>query len=125
MVKNASPGDLIEIDRGSYCHWAMYYDNGIIINIPAESKKDEMVTIETTKLLDVAGNDRVRINNREEVALVLGLSKQSKEEAVQSAIEYVGRTVPYGFLTENCEYYATKWLYGEGFSTQVFLFYKL
>lgn len=77
-------------------------------------------TIQTASLSEVAGDDWVRINNHEELALVLGLSRRSRSTAVKAAVQNVGVTVPYSFLNKNCEYYATKWLYGTGFSTQVF-----
>ena len=120
ILKTAKPGDLIEIHRGPYCHWAMYSDEeGKVINIPAEGKDVDKVTITKEDLLEVVGVCPVRINNQERIAARFGLKKRSPEEAISAAKAALGKTLPYSFLGKNCECYCTEWLYGAGFSTQV------
>lgn len=120
LLKIVKPGDLIEFNRGSFMHWAMYSDDkGMIINIPAEGKNVNKVTIKKERLLDVAGNSGVRVNNQEKVAAKLGYKKRSGRDALAAAKADLGKTFPYNFSGTNCEYYSTKWLYGHGFSTQI------
>lgn len=118
-MKYAQPADLIEFDRGVYKHWAMYLGDGWIINVPAESKNDTEVTISRERLVNVAGNSKVRVNNQEALATKYGYTKRSKTTAIQAATQDIGKTFPYSFMGKNCEFYSTKWLYGNGFSTQV------
>lgn len=84
-------------------------------------------------LFSIARGDPCRINNLRGHAIQRGLSEGSRDAILDAIADVVtpilgqsGRQsgpdavlVPYAVSGRNCEYYATSWKYGVGFSTQV------
>uniref|UniRef100_A0A672K7E9 HRAS-like suppressor 3 n=1 Tax=Sinocyclocheilus grahami TaxID=75366 RepID=A0A672K7E9_SINGR len=109
------PGDLIEIPRPSYQHWAICSEEGNVIHIvPPSENADAGVSsvksvlhnkaiVKKEKLLDVVGTDDYRIHNV--------LDKQHAplpiSHILQKAESLVGMVVPYNVLTDNCEHFVT------------------
>lgn len=118
----AEPGDLIEFNRGTFSHWAMYAGNGEVYNICAESKHESQTKIKLQSLKSVCELNHsyqlVRINNLTRHAQSRNLTPRSTTDCLKAASVMNGRKVPYNILNTNCEYYCTLWKYGTGFSVQ-------
>uniref|UniRef100_A0A3P9IWL3 LRAT domain-containing protein n=1 Tax=Oryzias latipes TaxID=8090 RepID=A0A3P9IWL3_ORYLA len=116
----SKPGDLIEIIRGNYSHWAVYVGNGYVVHFGAPKSQsgssiggvDGIVMKE--KLEDVAGKDKWRVNN--------SLDKKYKplppDEIVKKACSLVGVSLKYHLTKYNCEHFATEMRYGKAESRQ-------
>jgi hypothetical protein len=111
------PGDLLEIDRKLYVHWAVYIGNGEVVHLP-ESPEGTTV-VERCSLQAVAQDDVVRVNNKQVHAREKDLTELPSDEVVKRAIECVGQSVPYNIVTSNGEHFVTKLKYGVGWSDQV------
>uniref|UniRef100_A0A9J7XDD8 LRAT domain-containing protein n=1 Tax=Cyprinus carpio carpio TaxID=630221 RepID=A0A9J7XDD8_CYPCA len=108
-------GDLIEIFRGRYQHWAIYVGDGYVIHVVTASGhsnsgtssvttgKGGNVTVKKEKLQDVAGNDKYRISNR----LDNSYEPYPIEDILKEAESLVGKEFPYNLLLNNCEHFAT------------------
>ncbi|XP_030135798.4 phospholipase A and acyltransferase 1 [Taeniopygia guttata] len=118
------PGDLIEIDRTGYQHWALYVGDGYVIHVTDEeatslrlsSSAIRATTAKVKKQLlkAVVRNDKWRVNNKYDRSRT-----PFPVKIIQRAEKWVGREVPYDVLYENCEHFVTKLRYGEGVSDQV------
>lgn len=118
------PGDLIEVFRGTYKHWALYIGSGFVVHfvthglassgspVPIPADKG---TVLKQKLLDVVGNDKWRINN--------SLDKKYKvrqvDVIVKEACLLVGAILPYSLTQSNCEHFVNELRYGKAESRQV------
>uniref|UniRef100_A0A672K0G8 Retinoic acid receptor responder protein 3-like n=1 Tax=Sinocyclocheilus grahami TaxID=75366 RepID=A0A672K0G8_SINGR len=120
-------GDLIEISRKGYQHWAIYVGDGYVLHLVkiceffvscAKPGKDGRATVKKEKLEDVANNDEYRINNR----LDNQYEPRPIKDILQDAENLVGREFPYNVLSSNCEHFATLVRYGNPLSQQVQLF---
>ncbi|XP_030224721.1 phospholipase A and acyltransferase 4 [Gadus morhua] len=121
------PGDLIEIFRGSYQHWAVYIGDGFVVHLAPPSEVPgagansmmsvfcENALVKRAELWDVVGTDNWQINNT--------LDDQYEPRAaylvVQEALESVGNKLPYCVFQMNCEHFATELRYGKAQSRQV------
>uniref|UniRef100_F6RP46 Phospholipase A and acyltransferase 1 n=3 Tax=Equus TaxID=9789 RepID=F6RP46_HORSE len=123
---NPQPGDLIEVFRPGYQHWALYLGDGYVINmapiedgIPAaftsaKSVFSRKALVKMQLLKDVAGNDTYRINNKyDETYPPLPV-----EEVIQRSEFVIGQEVEYDIFVNNCEHFVTLLRYGEGVSEQ-------
>lgn len=122
-----NPGDLIEIFRGSYQHWAIYIGNGFVVHLapPSEfvgagansmmSVLAEKAIIKEEELWDVVGTHKWKINN----SLDNKYAPRSADVIVQDAKRQVGQEVPYCVLRGNCEHFVTELRYGKAESRQV------
>ncbi|NWR75302.1 HRSL1 enzyme, partial [Centropus unirufus] len=122
----AQPGDLIEIFRSTYQHWALYLGDGYIINVTpvgeaAPGTIDSSKSVFTNKarvrmqlLKDVVGDDTYRINNKYDSSY----TPLPVEDIIQRAQYYIGREVSYDVLGSNCEHFVTMLRYGKGVSDQ-------
>ncbi|KAG7217489.1 hypothetical protein INR49_021414 [Caranx melampygus] len=121
------PGDLIEIFRPAYQHWALYLGDGYIINLTPvdESQAAAMSSVKSVfsrkavvrmqLLKEVVGSDSYRVNNKYDhnhTPLPVG-------EIIQRAQVLIGQEVSYDLLGSNCEHFVTLLRYGEGVSEQV------
>lgn len=120
-------GDLIEIFRGNYQHWALYIGDGYIVHlappteVPGSSVNSmmsvfyEKAVVKKDKLWDVVGTNEWKINN--------GRDSEYKPRAadviVKEACELVGEELPYCVFRGNCEHFATELRYGKSESRQV------
>ncbi|XP_045710701.1 LOW QUALITY PROTEIN: phospholipase A and acyltransferase 4-like [Phyllostomus hastatus] len=121
VSSECNPGDLIEIFRDSYQHWALYMGDGYVVHLAplgnypgagscsAGSVLWQTAEVKRELLTDVAGSCRYRVNNR--------LDKELKplpvEQILNSAKRMIGKKLPYGITRNNCEHFVTKLRYGE------------
>uniref|UniRef100_A0A674I4M3 Phospholipase A and acyltransferase 1 n=1 Tax=Terrapene triunguis TaxID=2587831 RepID=A0A674I4M3_9SAUR len=124
---NPQPGDLIEIFRPAYQHWALYLGDGYIVNVApveegaasslasAKSVFSRKALVKMQLLKDVVGSDTYRINNKyDDVYAPLPV-----EEIIRRSEFLIGQEVSYDLLGNNCEHFVTLLRYGEGVSEQV------
>ncbi|XP_061636674.1 phospholipase A and acyltransferase 1 isoform X2 [Phyllopteryx taeniolatus] len=126
------PGDLIEIFRPAYQHWALYLGDGYIINLTPvdESQAAAMSSVKSVfsrkavvrmqLLKDVVGSDSYRVNNKyDHNHTPLPIC-----EIIQRAQVLIGQEVSYDLLGSNCEHFVTLLRYGEGVSEQLQMYYR-
>ncbi|XP_037694127.1 phospholipase A and acyltransferase 1 isoform X2 [Choloepus didactylus] len=123
---NHQPGDLIEVFRSGYQHWALYLGDGYVVNIApledgipasftsAKSIFSRKALVKMQLLKDVVGNDTYRINNKYDDAY----PPLPVEEVIQRSELVIGQEVAYDILVNNCEHFVTLLRYGEGISEQ-------
>ncbi|XP_059574545.1 phospholipase A and acyltransferase 3 [Alligator mississippiensis] len=121
------PGDLIEIFRRGYRHWAIYVGYGYVIHLapPGEavdagfsslfSVLTDKAVVRRDPLWTVTGGDRYRVNNLHDKRL----QPRPREVIVCEAEAQVGQELPYSITTENCEHFVTQLRYGVARSEQV------
>ncbi|XP_058505200.1 phospholipase A and acyltransferase 3-like [Solea solea] len=121
------PGDLIEIFRGLYQHWAVYIGKGYVIHLapPCEvagagassfmSVTCDKAIVKRERLWDVVGTDKWQINN------ILDDKREPRRAPVivEEAKALVGSVQPYSLRCQNCEHFATELRYGKAESRQV------
>lgn len=116
-------GDLIELDRTLYSHWALYVGDGRVVHITGEDDQDlpdtEHAVVKESFLHELAGYSYVRVNNKLVPAKDRGLSTFDTDTVLANAKSMVGGRVEYNFLTKNAEHYLTEWKYGKAWSDQV------
>ncbi|XP_027488415.1 phospholipid-metabolizing enzyme A-C1-like [Corapipo altera] len=120
------PGDLIEIKRSVYQHWALYLGDGYVVNVVSAnewipSPLAEMVTILTKKakvkkqlLKEVVGNNDWKVNKKYDCSY----TPLPVKEIIKRAESYIDREVTYDLLDKNCEHFVTWLRYGESVSDQ-------
>ncbi|CAB1413014.1 unnamed protein product [Pleuronectes platessa] len=126
LCGDPQPGDLIEIFRPAYQHWALYLGDGYIINLTPvdESQAAAMSSVKSVfsrkavvrmqLLKEVVGSDTYRVNNKyDHNHTPLPIS-----EIIQRAQVLIGQEVSYDLLGSNCEHFVTLLRYGEGVSEQ-------
>ncbi|NXQ47411.1 HRSL1 enzyme, partial [Catharus fuscescens] len=121
------PGDLIEIDRPLYQHWALYVGNGYVIHVtpigenspPASHASVTLLTkkakVKKELLEEASKKDNWRVNNKYD----LYRKPFPVEEIIRRAECQIGRVVLYFLFYKNCEHFVTELRYGEGVSEQV------
>ncbi|XP_041845280.1 phospholipase A and acyltransferase 3-like [Melanotaenia boesemani] len=121
------PGDLIEIFRGTYQHWAVYIGDGFVVHmappseVPGEgvnsmmSVLTEKATVKKEELWDVVGTNQWEINN----SLDDKYEPRPVHVIVQEAIALVGEELPYCVFRGNCEHFVNELRYGKAESRQV------
>nr|XP_026237850.1 HRAS-like suppressor 2 [Urocitellus parryii] len=121
------PGDLIEISRFGYEHWAIYVGNGYVVHLapPSEvagasvssimSIVAERAIVKKELLSVVAGGDRYRVNNKHDDKY----DPLPPNKIVQQAEKMVGKEVPYSLTSDNCEHFVNTLRYGVSRSDQV------
>ncbi|XP_062342227.1 phospholipase A and acyltransferase 3-like [Osmerus eperlanus] len=121
------PGDLIEIFRGMYQHWAMYMGDGFVIHFAPDSEvqgvgnsglKSVMhnkATVMKEKLSVVAGSDKWQVNN----SLDKKYYPRPIDLILKDARGMVGDERRYNIALMNCEHFVTDLRYGNAESRQV------
>ncbi|KAI7809168.1 putative retinoic acid receptor responder protein 3-like [Triplophysa rosa] len=121
------PGDLIEIFRGDYQHWAICVGDGFVIHLapPSEyacagsysmmSVTCERALVKKEEIWDVVGSDEYRINN----LLDDKYEPRDIRDILRDAQRLVGRRRPYCVVRRNCEHFVTELRYGKPESHQV------
>uniref|UniRef100_A0A671WQ94 LRAT domain-containing protein n=1 Tax=Sparus aurata TaxID=8175 RepID=A0A671WQ94_SPAAU len=119
------PGDLIEIFRGVYQHWAVYVGDDDVVHVTSpqvvsplsvlllsnpDLSESGIITLE-----EVVGDNKWRINN----VLDKMYKPRPAHIIVEEALLEVGKMMEYFVLSENCEHFATKLRYGKAESIQV------
>uniref|UniRef100_A0A3Q2T5W4 LRAT domain-containing protein n=1 Tax=Fundulus heteroclitus TaxID=8078 RepID=A0A3Q2T5W4_FUNHE len=132
-VNEPKPGDLIEIFRNGYQHWAMYVGKGYVVHLLGpcgESTTNRCYrsllssstinlpigknNVLKQKLLKVVSSDKWRINNLQDH------EKQPRpaEIILREANKLVGAVQLYNVVEYNCEHFATELRYGNAESQQ-------
>uniref|UniRef100_A0A672J3H8 LRAT domain-containing protein n=1 Tax=Salarias fasciatus TaxID=181472 RepID=A0A672J3H8_SALFA len=126
------PGDLIEISRGGYQHWAVYVGDGYVVHLTAaffpsylspggsspnglSSPPNKKALVKKEKLQDAVGTDEWKVNN----ILDKKYRPRPVDVIVREACAREGQELPYGIATRNCEHFATELRYGKAESQQV------
>lgn len=109
-------GDLVEIDRILYAHWAVYVGNGEVVHL-SEPVNGRAQVVKCR--LDTAAQDcLVRVNNKEVPAKERGLIPFPGEQVSENAAGVVGKTVRFHIVVRNSEHFVTQLKYGVGWSDQ-------
>lgn len=126
-IPEPKPGDLIEIFRPLYKHWAIYVGDGYVIHLapPSEfagagatsimSVLTDKATVKKELLCVVAGGDKYHVNNKHDDKY----PPLPPSKIVQQAEELVGQEVLYKLTSENCEHFVNALRYGVARSDQV------
>ncbi|KAM8970240.1 phospholipase A and acyltransferase 3 isoform X2 [Sarcophilus harrisii] len=127
MQPEPKPGDLIEIFRWGYRHWAVYVGDGFVVHLapPSEyagagassvmSALTDKATVKKELLSEVVGRDRYRVNNKHDDKY----PPLPPGKIVQRALQEVGKDVLYKLSSENCEHFVNELRYGIPRSDQV------
>ncbi|XP_043307500.1 phospholipase A and acyltransferase 5-like [Cervus canadensis] len=114
------PGDLIEIFRRFYRHWAVYVGDGYVVhvappsNIPGAlvasimSSAVDKAFVKKQRLRDVVGRDKYEVNNKHDDKY----KPFKPSEIVQQAEKLVGKEFSYNLFSNNCEHFANELRYG-------------
>ncbi|NWZ98078.1 HRSL1 enzyme, partial [Nesospiza acunhae] len=125
--RDPQPGDLIEIDRPGYQHWALYVGDGYVINVTPVDEGAPSLLVSTTSVFTkkakvkkqllkvVVENHKWRVNNKYDRSR----TPFPVKEIIRRAEQWIDREVPYDVLSSNCEHFVTMLRYGEGVSDQV------
>ncbi|KAF7467472.1 hypothetical protein GHT09_000986 [Marmota monax] len=119
-------GDLIEIFRGGFEHWAIYVGKGYVVHLASPSDVAGSgvnsftvlgdTAIVTKELLSVvAGGDAYRINNKNDEEY----DPLPPQKIVQQAEKMVGKEVSYSVTSNNCEHFVNALRYRVSRSDQV------
>ncbi|XP_072840166.1 phospholipase A and acyltransferase 3 [Pogona vitticeps] len=121
------PGDLIEIFRSCYQHWAIYVGEGKVVHLAPECDRlangaasvlavlSDRAYVKKDWLEVVVRKDQYRVNNKHDPTHPpLPLSK-----ILQRAEELVGKEMPYNLTSHNCEHFVMDLRYGVAMSDQV------
>nr|XP_048314155.1 phospholipase A and acyltransferase 3 isoform X2 [Myodes glareolus]XP_048314156.1 phospholipase A and acyltransferase 3 isoform X2 [Myodes glareolus]XP_048314157.1 phospholipase A and acyltransferase 3 isoform X2 [Myodes glareolus] len=126
-IPEPKPGDLIEIFRPIYSHWAIYVGDGYVIHLapPSEfagagaasimSALTDKAIVKKELLCDVAGKDKYQVNNKHDGEY----TPLPPSKIVKRAEELVGQEVLYKLTSENCEHFVNELRYGVSRSDQV------
>ncbi|MBN3289358.1 PA216 protein, partial [Polypterus senegalus] len=121
------PGDLIEIFRTGYSHWALYLGNGYVVHLapPCEiggatassivSVYCEKAIIKKERLCDVVGDSQYRVNNKYDKKY----DPLPVDIILKKAKEAIGEEVPYDLMSQNCEHFVTRLRYDIEKSEQI------
>ncbi|KAG7464516.1 hypothetical protein MATL_G00166440 [Megalops atlanticus] len=121
------PGDLIEIFRGTYQHWAVYIGDGYVIHLapPTETARGgaysmmsvlcDKAIVKKEELWEVVGTDQYRINN----LLDDKYKPRSSDAIMREAQNLLEQERPFSVFRGNCEHFATELRYGKAESRQV------
>ncbi|XP_029563991.1 phospholipase A and acyltransferase 4 [Salmo trutta] len=128
-------GDMIEINRGQYNHWALYIGNGDVIHLVTPDGPSRVAfcsvssssgslsckgTVTIEKLKDVAAGNSYKINN-----YLDDKYKPRPTDVIMGEVDKMrGRTIKYGLLGNNCEHFVTFLRYGKSESQQADDFMK-
>lgn len=128
--KNPRPGDLIEIHRGAYEHWAIYVGQNEVVHLipPTHTDGDSLglvnlvqyldssrAEVKCEKIWDVVGPHHYHVNN----LLDDQYNPRHPRAIVRDAYALVGRVLPYSVAGYNCEHFVTDLRYGKPKSRQV------
>lgn len=120
-------GDLIEISRIGYSHWAVYVGSGYVVHLAppsefagagASSVKSVFAgkaIVKAELLSEVAGKDEYRVNNKHDDKY----PPLPSNKIFQQAMLKLGMEVPYSLTHDNCEHFVNELRYGISRSDQV------
>lgn len=114
------PGDMIEIDRYFYKHWAIYVGDGCVVHVTTtgsgsfSNNNHTVAKVKCEPLKDVVRNNDYTVNNY----LDNKYRPRPIDEIVNSAKQKIGENWHYNVLMSNCEHFATTVRYGCSHSKQ-------
>ncbi|XP_062253446.1 phospholipase A and acyltransferase 3-like [Platichthys flesus] len=121
---NGKPGDLIEINRGLYQHWAVYIGKNEVVHFTTDGGQSSGSSanlgsssngiVKRENFTNVVGHHHYQVNN------LLDNSRTARDPSiiVMEACEMVGREPKYDLVSYNSEHFATEMRYGEAVSQQ-------
>uniref|UniRef100_A0A8C3WW89 Phospholipase A and acyltransferase 4 n=1 Tax=Catagonus wagneri TaxID=51154 RepID=A0A8C3WW89_9CETA len=127
FCEEPKPGDLIEIFRTGYQHWAIYVGDGYVIHLSPSGEypgagSSSLFSVLTSKavvkrerLKDVVGGCCFHINN----FLDHKYSPRPVHKILKSANAMINKEMEYCVLRNNCEHFVTRLRYNKGESEQV------
>ncbi|XP_054999796.1 phospholipase A and acyltransferase 4 [Sorex araneus] len=127
LGEDPKPGDLIEIFRVGYQHWAIYVGDGYVVHLapPSEypgagssslfSVLSNRAVVKRELLKEVVGDCRYRVNNY----LDHKYPPLPVYQIISVAKEKVGEEMSYSVYSKNCEHFVTNLRYGKCHSGQV------
>ncbi|KAJ6652767.1 hypothetical protein lerEdw1_010915 [Lerista edwardsae] len=115
MQEELEPGDLIEVFRQCYTHWALYVGGGNVIHltvpdgasgvahssVPSVHAKKGLVKKEP--LSRVVGKDSYHVSKKYDEKY----NRRPRKEILRDAEAMVGTWVEYDLFASNCEHFAT------------------
>ncbi|XP_039902774.1 phospholipase A and acyltransferase 3-like [Simochromis diagramma] len=115
-------GDLIEISRDNYKHWAVYVGAGFVVHfvnhsgvaIGASVRAANGIVLKE-KMWNVVGKDKWKINN----SMDRKYKPRPANAIVEDAKALVGKELRYDLVSFNCEHFVTELRYGVAESPQV------
>ncbi|XP_031443047.1 phospholipase A and acyltransferase 3-like [Clupea harengus] len=125
--KKPEIGDLIEIFRGTYQHWAVYIGDGYVIHLAPPTEQAgggaysmmsvlcDRAIVKKEGLWEVVGEDEWKINN----LLDKKYEPRPAHEIIQEAESFLNQELPYCVFRSNCEHFVTDLRYGKAQSRQV------
>lgn len=116
--KNPKYGDHIRVDRGMYFHHGIYESDDIVYQFASPSGSEvspDTAIIHTTTLENFlkGGLVMVREYTPEELP-----KKRNADDIIAYAKEHIGEG-GYNLITNNCEHFANRCVFGESKSSQV------
>ncbi|XP_044304478.1 phospholipase A and acyltransferase 3-like isoform X2 [Varanus komodoensis] len=123
------PGDLIEISRLGYQHWAIYVGSGYVIHLTPsgelkQSRLSSFLSIVSDKMVvkkallwEIARGDVCQVNNKYDRKH----RPRPARKIVREAELLLGKEMHYSLTSSNCEHFATRLRYGMARSDQVSL----
>ncbi|XP_030074427.1 phospholipase A and acyltransferase 3 [Microcaecilia unicolor] len=127
VTKEPKPGDLIEIFRFGYQHWAIYVGNGYVIHLapPSEcadagsssvmSVLTEWAVVRKDPLSVVLGSSSYKVNNKYDKEY----TPYPVSKILQRAEKMVGQRRRYSVTSKNCEHFVTELRYDQAKCEQV------
>ncbi|XP_051901137.1 phospholipase A and acyltransferase 3-like [Pristis pectinata] len=120
---NPQPGDLIEIFKGMYSHWAIYIGDGEVIHLTSDgasadvsvrfSSSAKTAVVKREPFDTVVGSNDWHINNSDGKRKPL-----PSDDIIKKAKAMVGQKVCYNVIKQNCEHFVNSLRYGESVSDQ-------
>ncbi|XP_032871128.1 uncharacterized protein LOC116968470 isoform X2 [Amblyraja radiata] len=114
------PGDLIEIRRSLFTHWALYMGDGDVVHLyidgaSGDTRLEGIGVIKRQPLDEVADYDSWKVNNGSD-----GIwNPLPVDKIIKKAKEKIGCSVRYNALNANCEHFVNSLRYGIQISFQV------
>uniref|UniRef100_A0A670Z6L7 LRAT domain-containing protein n=1 Tax=Pseudonaja textilis TaxID=8673 RepID=A0A670Z6L7_PSETE len=121
------PGDLIEIFRTRYQHWAVYVGLGNVIHLAPPTEYAEAgaasvkslwantAIVKKEQLSSVVGKDHYRVNNKHDSRY----PARTPDQIISFAEKLEGKTIKYKITTQNCEHFCNILRYDVARSDQV------
>ncbi|XP_019344222.1 phospholipase A and acyltransferase 3 [Alligator mississippiensis] len=121
------PGDLIQISRPLFEHWALSVGDGYVVHVapldgsggasPAwlSSSSIGWAMVKKERLQDILRGDTYCVNNKYDKTRTL----RPVEEILAKANGKVGKKMFYNVFLQNCEHFVTELRYGRSISHQV------
>jgi len=131
VYRQMKPGDLIEIPRGNYSHYAVCVGGGDLVHLTggndgidasnifnlslgASGRELNKARVCRNNFWEVVGNSAAKIDYRKDMRE----SPLSTDQIIRNALSRIGEE-GYNLIWKNCEHFATWCRYGVEFSEQI------